>query len=135
MLDNEAFEKHIADLAVELDLYDKILSRQNYITSNVCFSVDPLHKRVLIIFSLGTYTSRSLSYRLGKCPLKDGKQHPGDSQIWIVGKIRLLTTMRSYNISSCVSCLPLFFLGRCNRWFSSRPAIKDSDVTCYTLSQ
>ena len=34
--DKEAFENHIAALGVKLDVYDKILSRQKYMTGNVC---------------------------------------------------------------------------------------------------
>ena len=34
--DNEAFEKHIAALALKLDVYEKILSKQKYIAGDVC---------------------------------------------------------------------------------------------------
>jgi hypothetical protein len=34
--DKEAFEKHIATLALKLDVYDKILSKQKYIAGDVC---------------------------------------------------------------------------------------------------
>ena len=33
--DEEAFDKHIATLALKLDVYDKILSQQEYIAGNV----------------------------------------------------------------------------------------------------
>ena len=34
--DKEAFEKHIAALALKLDVYEKILSKQKYIAGDVC---------------------------------------------------------------------------------------------------
>ena len=34
--DKEAFDKHIAALALELDVYEKILSKQKYLAGDVC---------------------------------------------------------------------------------------------------
>ena len=34
--DKEAFEKHIAALALKLDVYEKILSKQKYVAGDVC---------------------------------------------------------------------------------------------------
>lgn len=34
--DKEAFDKHIATLALKLDVYDNILSKQKYIAGDVC---------------------------------------------------------------------------------------------------
>ena len=33
--DKEVFEKHMADLSVKLDVYEKILSKQNYLLGDV----------------------------------------------------------------------------------------------------
>ena len=39
--DKEAFEKYMADLAVKLDVFEKILSKQKYVAGDVCvFSND-----------------------------------------------------------------------------------------------
>ena len=35
--DKEAFDSHIATLALKLDVYDEILSKQKYIAGDVCF--------------------------------------------------------------------------------------------------
>ena len=34
--DKEAFDKHIAALALELDVYEKILNKQKYLAGDVC---------------------------------------------------------------------------------------------------
>ena len=36
--DKEAFERHIADLTVKLEVYDKILSKQKYLVGDVSSS-------------------------------------------------------------------------------------------------
>ena len=78
--DKEAFEKHIATLALKLDVYEKILSKQKYAAGNVCV----LHKYVnmnmdlfTFLFLLGNYTSRPLSCRLGVCGFENGKRRAG----------------------------------------------------------
>ena len=76
--DEEAFEKHIAALALKLDVYDKILSKQKYVAGDVC----DLHNYVNMmnmhlcgfLFLLGILTSRHLSYRCGIRGFENGKR-------------------------------------------------------------
>ena len=54
--DKEAFDKHIANLSIKLDVYDKILSKQKYLVGEVrhLFLVDnriSLINPIIVIFA------------------------------------------------------------------------------------
>ena len=58
--DKEAFEKHVAALALKLDVYEKILSKQKYVAGDVCVLRNyvnmNMHLRTFS-FLLGSHTS------------------------------------------------------------------------------
>ena len=75
--DKKAFDKHIATLALKLDVYDKILSEQKYIAGNVCVLINyvKMNMNLCVHFSfmLGHHTSRPLSCPFGICGFAIGK--------------------------------------------------------------
>ena len=46
--DKEAFDKHVAALALKLDVYEKILSKQKYVAGNVCVLHDYVNMSVYL---------------------------------------------------------------------------------------
>lgn len=59
--DKEEFEKHIAALALKLDVYEKILSKQKYVAGDVCVLHNyvnmNIHLYSFFFFRLGVHTS------------------------------------------------------------------------------
>ena len=49
--DKEEFEKHIAALALKLDVYEKVLSKQKYIAGDVCVLNNYVNEHAFINFS------------------------------------------------------------------------------------
>ena len=95
--DKEAFEKHIAALALKLDVYEKILSKQKYLAGDVGVLPNYVNMNIYLwtfLFLLGDHINRPLSCRFGGRGYKNGKWRAGIGVATKCQEVRLTTSLR-----------------------------------------